>query len=214
MDMELSEMELLEYEVQSTKPSTEQSKRQEDINYAAKKVRELMGLVRLSESQDPTRYPLGLAEVLSHYPRPVIDKVCSVSGIPSESEWMPSIKQMKDACEYQLKHYDLLNRPKIPFRPVKYDRKPQVTPNLWVPCDNKRYEEMCGRAKHPSAVAGKMSRLEERPNSDGVLKAGIWIPLGWWEDRVTGTMKPLQMPVDELKIEEPPLVEGEDDFVF
>lgn len=212
-DME-GEMDLLKAKVQSSKHSTEPSRRQDEVQYALSKVREMMGYFRKGEANDPVRYPLALAEILSGFPRQVIDKVTSPYGIAAKSDFMPSIKELKEACEDELKHFDLLNRPKVPFRTIKYDRKPQVTPNLWVPCDNKRYEEMCARAKHPSAVAGKMSRFEERPNSDGVLKAGIWIPLGWWEDRPTGTMKPLQMPVDELKIEEPPPVEGEDDFVF
>lgn len=204
--------EMVEAKAQSSTRSTGQSKREEQIDYALSKVREMMGYFRKGEANDPVRYPLALAEILSGFPRQVIDKVTSPHGIAAKSDFMPSIKELREECEIETRHFDLISRPKPEFKryiPKKLDLS--EIPNLFVPTNAPRYEQML--AKHKE-TKGLHSYTERRACYDGIHRDGVWVPLGWWEDRASGPMKPLQMPVDELKIGEPPPVEGEDDFVF
>lgn len=64
------------------------------------------------------------------------------------------------------------------FRDRFYAGPIRATPNLFVPCDHARYARLAARHEE---TGGASSRFDRRTFQDGVVRDGIWIPLGWWE---------------------------------
>lgn len=176
-----SEMDLLNLKVQSSTPSTKPSKPQKDIHYALVKVREMMGYLRKGEANDPVRYPLALAEILSDFPRPVIDKITSTHGLASKLDFMPTLRELKEECEEEARLYEASRKPKFTYRAPEH-RPPSFAPNTFIPEGSPHYQTMVAMSEHPSAKHLKLSRFEDRHDKDGVITHGIMVPYGWWEE--------------------------------
>jgi hypothetical protein len=59
----------------------------------------LLGCYRTGEANDPKTYVAAITAVLSRYPQDVITSVTHpVTGLPSKSGWLPTIKEVTDAC--------------------------------------------------------------------------------------------------------------------
>lgn len=60
----------------------------------------LLGCYRTGDANDPDTYVAAIAATLARYPEKVITEVTHpVSGLPKEKSWLPSIKEVFDACE-------------------------------------------------------------------------------------------------------------------
>jgi len=59
----------------------------------------LLGCYRTGEANDPETYVAAVTAVLSHFPEEVITAVTHpVTGLPKKSSWLPTIKEVNDAC--------------------------------------------------------------------------------------------------------------------
>jgi hypothetical protein len=67
---------------------------------AAKHAKVLLGCYRTGDANDPEVYVRAVVAVLAEYPLEVIAKVCDPRmGLPAKSKWLPTIYEIKDACE-------------------------------------------------------------------------------------------------------------------
>jgi len=67
---------------------------------AAKYAKLLLGCYRVGEANDPEVYTAAVIAVLSDYPEHVVrDVVDPRKGLPSKVQWLPTPKEVKDACE-------------------------------------------------------------------------------------------------------------------
>jgi hypothetical protein len=66
----------------------------------AKLVRMLFACYRMTETSDPETYTAAAIMVLSDYPIQIVRAVCDPrNGLPSRCKWLPSIAEIKEACE-------------------------------------------------------------------------------------------------------------------
>jgi hypothetical protein len=74
--------------------------RQEGLtSYAAARAKLLLGCYRTGEANDPETYVAAITAVLARYPEEVITAVTHpVMGLPSKKGWLPTIKEVTDAC--------------------------------------------------------------------------------------------------------------------
>lgn len=69
-------------------------------SYAAERARLLLGCYRTGEANDPETYVAAIGAVLSRYPEQVITEVTHpVTGLPKDKNWLPTVKEVHDACE-------------------------------------------------------------------------------------------------------------------
>lgn len=73
----------------------------------------MFGLFRKGEANEPETYVAGITATLAKYPENVISAVTGTAGIVLESDFLPSIKQIFDACETRM----------APIREVEARRK-------------------------------------------------------------------------------------------
>lgn len=70
------------------------------MDYAAERARLLLGCYRTGDANDPETYVTAIAAVLSKFPEKVITTVTDPRvGLPRKKTWLPSIKEVHDACE-------------------------------------------------------------------------------------------------------------------
>src|SRR5262245_15071896 len=81
----------------STKSTTRFGIKAERVVHYA---RVLLGCFRKGDANDPKIYTRAIVAVLSDYPEEVIKRVVDPrTGIPSRQDFMPTIKELKDACD-------------------------------------------------------------------------------------------------------------------
>jgi hypothetical protein len=60
----------------------------------------LFGCYRASDANDPRTYIAAATATLACYPEPIVRLVCDpVSGLPSQDKWLPSIAEIRVACD-------------------------------------------------------------------------------------------------------------------
>ncbi|MCU1293067.1 MAG: hypothetical protein JWP08_1917 [Bryobacterales bacterium] len=68
--------------------------------YATERARLLLGCYRTGDANDPETYVAAIAAMLAHYPEQIITDVTHpVSGLPAQKSWLPTVKEVRDACE-------------------------------------------------------------------------------------------------------------------
>lgn len=71
----------------------------------------LLGCYRRGDANDPDIYVRAVASVLGEYPLEVIKWVCDPRhGLPSKSEWLPTVSEVKKACEEAMAPIDRRRR--------------------------------------------------------------------------------------------------------
>lgn len=75
--------------------------RQAEISqYATDRARLLLGCYRTGDANDPETYVAAIAATLARYSEAIITAVTHpVSGLPSKKSWLPTVKEVHDACE-------------------------------------------------------------------------------------------------------------------
>ncbi|TAL43812.1 MAG: hypothetical protein EPN91_05505 [Salinibacterium sp.] len=69
-------------------------------SYAADRARLLLGCYRTGDANDPDTYVAAISAILSRYPEEIITEVTHpATGLPSRSNWLPTVKEVADACE-------------------------------------------------------------------------------------------------------------------
>lgn len=68
--------------------------------YATNRARLLLGCYRTGDANDPDTYVAAIAATLARYSETIITDVTHpVSGLPSKKSWLPTVKEVFDACE-------------------------------------------------------------------------------------------------------------------
>lgn len=67
---------------------------------AVERAKLLAGCYRKDDAADPETYAGAVAAVLSEYPPDIVQRVTDPrSGLPSRLNWLPTVKEVRDACE-------------------------------------------------------------------------------------------------------------------
>lgn len=70
--------------------------------YATERAQLLLGCYRSGEANDPETYVAAISATLARYSEQIITDVTHpVSGLPSKKSWLPTVKEVFDACEEQ-----------------------------------------------------------------------------------------------------------------
>jgi hypothetical protein len=76
--------------------------------YAASRAALMFACYRKADASDPEIYAAAVAAVLNDYPPEVIDYITDPrTGLPSKSQWLPSVFEVRRACE---EHQDYLRK--------------------------------------------------------------------------------------------------------
>jgi len=76
--------------------------------YAASRAGLMFGCYRKAEASAPEIYAAATAAVLSEYPQEIIDYITDPrTGLPSNSQWLPSVFEVRKACN---EHADWLSK--------------------------------------------------------------------------------------------------------
>jgi hypothetical protein len=86
-------------EISAEKLPGSMARNESRTDYAAQRAELLLGCYRTGEANDPKTYVAAVTAVLSHFPEEVITAVTHpVTGLPKKSSWLPTIKEVNDAC--------------------------------------------------------------------------------------------------------------------
>jgi hypothetical protein len=85
-------------------PSTSRSNLTDPAR-AVERAKLLAGCYRKAEASDPETYAGAIAAILSNYPPDIVQQVTDPrSGLPSRSQWLPTVKEVRDACDAIAEH--------------------------------------------------------------------------------------------------------------
>jgi hypothetical protein len=94
------------HEARSFKPLTISAEKlpastgQAQTSYAASRAKLLLGCYRTGDANDPETYVAAITAVLARYSEGIITSVTHpVTGLPSKKDWLPTVKEVHDACE-------------------------------------------------------------------------------------------------------------------
>ena len=84
-------------------------------SYAAERAKLLLGCYRTGEANDPVTYVAAITSILARYPEDVITTITHpATGLPKQKSWLPTIKEVSDACEaaaeFNIQHEARLKR--------------------------------------------------------------------------------------------------------
>lgn len=130
----------------------------------------MFGCYRKSDAADPETYAAAISAVLAAYPLEIVLRVTNpVHGLPSKSNWLPTVKEVRDACdEIEGRERRSLERQKLEREQIearKLDKDRSVRPT---------YDEL--KAKHgenwglksvdrkSSEVRARRADLQQRAN--------------------------------------------------
>src|SRR5437879_1072057 len=78
---------------------------QQSRAYASSRAALMFGCYRRAEASDPEIYAAATAAVLSEYSQDVIDYITDPrTGLPSTSKWLPSVYEVRQACNEHADH--------------------------------------------------------------------------------------------------------------
>lgn len=95
-------------ETSSNGHTTSSERASQTMSEAKKGAQRILGCYRVSDAHDPEIYISAVVAVLAMYPVEVIRNVTiPETGIPSKIKWLPTIAEIKEACEghYRAKRY-------------------------------------------------------------------------------------------------------------
>jgi hypothetical protein len=69
------------------------------LTEAKRGAQRLLGCFRTGDANDPETYISAVVAVLERYPVDVIHAVTQPAGLPSQYNWLPTIKEVRSACE-------------------------------------------------------------------------------------------------------------------
>ena len=79
--------------------------------YASSRAGLMFGCYRRADASDPEVYAAATAAVLNEYPEEVIDFITDPrTGLPSTSQWLPSVFEVRKACDARVEHLDKIRQ--------------------------------------------------------------------------------------------------------
>ena len=113
---------------------------------AAQRAGLLFGCYRRNDANDPMTFTAAVTAVLAQFSREIVEHVTDpVSGIASQIQWLPSIAEIRKACDDRQAHLDKLADFNMRFagrRPVYSlieNRAPGRRANVFVDADAPQY---------------------------------------------------------------------------
>jgi hypothetical protein len=119
----------------------------------------------------------GAVRILSEYPPEVTSRVVDPkTGIPDKQNWLPTLHEIRKACEAEAQHQETVKRYAAmgppPRAAPRIDGPKQCRANLLVHKAAPRYGEMVARAeKHTDPLDWKWDEQGK----------GIWVPFFWYK---------------------------------
>jgi hypothetical protein len=112
----------------SSAPSTTTEEGLQHLDFATERARIMLGCYRKGEANDPQMYSTAVSALLAQYSQYVIEQVTHpMTGIPSKTDFMPTLKELKAACELEAQRENRINNTQ-PMRPMlKYDNSKKPT---------------------------------------------------------------------------------------
>jgi len=105
-----------------------------DQAYCLRRAEWMFGCYRRDEANDPEIYCAAIAAVLSDYPRAIVEYVTDPRvGIPSRIKWPPSVAEVMEACDAEMKRVETMSKPIPNFRKREY-MPPRTDPGCWANC--------------------------------------------------------------------------------
>lgn len=157
-----------------------------NLSYSTARARLLLGCYRTGDANDPETYVAAIAATLARFPQDTITAVTHpVSGLPSRLSWLPTVKEVRNACEAetrlaeQIQARDRRIAAQLEERAREDARqRPRLTPthssepgrnaNLFVPADHARYTALLTWSETYDTSLWKLGK-----SSDG--RDGMWI---------------------------------------
>lgn len=153
-----------------------------DLDFCKTKAKAICGCYRRDEAQDPDGFAAALAVVLSDYPAAIVEYAADPrTGVISKFPMgLPNVGQIKQYLDELHAKRERLQRLEALPKPERYRPLPlkKYEPNLFVPSGARGYERVAARAvDDPDRARFDNAHV----CTDGVTRAGVWVPLGWWE---------------------------------
>lgn len=139
--------------------STESRADREFKQFVAQRTRMLFGCFRKGDAADPDVFVSAAASVLARYPEEVVRRVTDpVDGLPSKCQWLPTIAEVKSACEAEMAPlYRAQKRQQIAEEGRRMIAPPSDAPEI-----RERAVDRWERQKAASGLKAKVSTEEER----------------------------------------------------
>ena len=143
----------------------------------------LLGCYRTGDANDPETYIAAITAALARYPEQIITSVTHpVSGLPSKTSWLPTIKEVVDACDAE---YAPIANNEARLKRIKEQLEMRMA-------DGRSYHETADQAALSAAFDMKLSYKKCRSfrhlvkvfgelTSAGGLALEEWPPIDWQE---------------------------------
>ncbi len=144
-------------EVQFSQNSTPTESELQHLDFATERARIMLGCYRKGEANDPATYSTAVSAVLAQYSQNVIYEVTNpLTGLPSKTDFMPTLKELKFTCEQEAQRENRLNN----SRPLR--RFPTFVPK---PDPNRTsFEDLLKKAGRP---CGPFEEADDKWNNWG-----------------------------------------------
>jgi hypothetical protein len=147
---------------------------------AAERAVLLLGCYRRGDANDPDTYSAAIAAVLANFPEHIVEYVTDPrTGIPSTSQWPPSVAEVNQECMKRQTYLDRLedfdrrygNRPSVAMPPAfdKNKTRPGRRANVFVRADAPQYARLLEALKTADPADWKL---------DETGRPGIWVARG------------------------------------
>jgi hypothetical protein len=103
----------------------------EHVDWCLQKADEMLGYWRKGEANNPKAYGLAVAAMLAEYPPDVVEELTHpLRGMPSRTDFMPTLRELREACEQESERNQRINDlGKYQRRPIKYEKPRAPAPS-------------------------------------------------------------------------------------
>lgn len=148
--------------------------------------RRLFGSFRKGEANDPETYVAAVLTVLMDYSDAVVNEVCHPGrGLPARCDFLPTMKELKDACEGEATRtarYETYAKLPAPQRFLPAPPSPPRA-TIFTPKDFPHWDKL----KRRYDAGEQPAYFETRECVDKIERYGIWTPFSWIDDDPPGS---------------------------
>lgn len=157
---------------------------------AAQRAALLFGCYRRNDANDPLTFTAAVTAVLAQFPREVVEHVTDpVSGIASQIQWLPSIAEIRKACDERQAHLDRLADfdrrfgGRRPIYSLIENHAPGRRANVFVDANAPQYPRV-----YAWTQSDKANPLDWKCDEQG--RADVWISLAVYDRIIAGSIGP------------------------
>jgi hypothetical protein len=188
--------------IEHTKTFSRPSAKQPNATQALA-ARRLFGSFRKGDANDPETYVAAVLTVLMDYSDAVVNEVCHPGrGLPARCDFLPTMKEIKDACEGEAARADRMQTyAKLGTTQRRLPAPPSpMQPTIFTPQGFPHYDKLVRRYE----AGDRPAHYETRECVDKVVRPGIWTPFSWIDDAPIGAKGFKPMSDAELRAFYPP----------